>query len=664
MSGSAKKLLHAAAGSASGDPVYVEDVFSTHLYTGTGSGITINNGIDLDGEGGLVIYRRRDGAENWSFQDTERGVDSVLYSDSTGAAADPGGYGLASFNSNGFTTELNTSSAEYGSWTFRKQKGFFDIQTATLDGSGNAQFTHDLGAAPGMVIVKPRNFSDNWYVYHKSRGTGKYLDLNNNSAESTYTAWGNISATTFDANIGWGSPSGKTVVAYFFADGNDSNAQIFGEDGDESIIKVGSFTTDSSGAAEVGPDLGWEPQWVLLKNATSSGSGSWWLMDSAREIKVDGSGTDYLQVNSSSAGGTFGGYTFNLKHNGFKIPSNAFANGQTFIYVAIRRGPMKEATAGTDLLDFEHYTGDGNSTKTFSLNFSRDFLYQTNLGAATYSYPAFHFRTGKASGPSTAGQPSSSLRFDRHNAVHMTGFENTMNQSGETYLMYAFKRYPKAIDITHWESFDETSLSSFNHPHNLGVKPEVMIWKPYWKVAGSNTPNTNYRIWWDLDADNTYADFTSLNNTNNSWLSDPTATHIPLSTNNNHSYYDVPGPNIWGFQAILMASVEGIIKIGEYDHVSSGGYNTITVTTGFQPRLIFMQVDDNGTWNAHDSARGMGSGNDPYLYVASTNAHTTDQNNIHSITSTGFVINSEQGGAQAEFNYVGSGRKTRYIAIA
>ena len=49
-----KKLLQAAAGSAGGDPLYVEDVFSTYLYDGNGSTQTITNGIDLDGEGGLV----------------------------------------------------------------------------------------------------------------------------------------------------------------------------------------------------------------------------------------------------------------------------------------------------------------------------------------------------------------------------------------------------------------------------------------------------------------------------------------------------------------------------------------------------------------------------------------------------------------------------------
>ena len=44
---STKKLLQAAAGNAGGDPLYVEDVFSTYLYTGTGSSNPINNGIAL-----------------------------------------------------------------------------------------------------------------------------------------------------------------------------------------------------------------------------------------------------------------------------------------------------------------------------------------------------------------------------------------------------------------------------------------------------------------------------------------------------------------------------------------------------------------------------------------------------------------------------------------
>ena len=35
-------------------PVYIEDVFNTYLWTGTGYGQTVNNGIDLAGKGGMV----------------------------------------------------------------------------------------------------------------------------------------------------------------------------------------------------------------------------------------------------------------------------------------------------------------------------------------------------------------------------------------------------------------------------------------------------------------------------------------------------------------------------------------------------------------------------------------------------------------------------------
>jgi hypothetical protein len=34
--------------------LFIENLFSTYLYTGNGSTQTITNGIDLDGEGGLV----------------------------------------------------------------------------------------------------------------------------------------------------------------------------------------------------------------------------------------------------------------------------------------------------------------------------------------------------------------------------------------------------------------------------------------------------------------------------------------------------------------------------------------------------------------------------------------------------------------------------------
>ena len=42
-------VLAAAGAAGGGDKVYVDDVFSTYLYTGTGSALSIDNEIDLAG---------------------------------------------------------------------------------------------------------------------------------------------------------------------------------------------------------------------------------------------------------------------------------------------------------------------------------------------------------------------------------------------------------------------------------------------------------------------------------------------------------------------------------------------------------------------------------------------------------------------------------------
>ena len=59
-----KKLMQAAAGNAGGEKVYVEDVFSTHLYAGNSSTRSIDNNIDLSGEGGLVWIKDRSTGED------------------------------------------------------------------------------------------------------------------------------------------------------------------------------------------------------------------------------------------------------------------------------------------------------------------------------------------------------------------------------------------------------------------------------------------------------------------------------------------------------------------------------------------------------------------------------------------------------------------------
>ena len=76
-------LLNAAAsGAAGGGVTYVDDVFSTYVYSGTGSSQNIINNIDLDGEGGLIWTKRRDNSVRAHILvDSVRGATKVLNSD-------------------------------------------------------------------------------------------------------------------------------------------------------------------------------------------------------------------------------------------------------------------------------------------------------------------------------------------------------------------------------------------------------------------------------------------------------------------------------------------------------------------------------------------------------------------------------------------------------
>ena len=189
------KALTAAAGNAGGDNLYVEDVFSTYLYEGTGSTRSIVNGLDLDGEGGLTwVKRRTNGSYNHTLLDTERSASGGYNSLSTNStAAENFTYGWV-FNSDGFTingggSTTNVSSEDYASWSFRKAEKFFDIVTYTGNGS-NRTISHSLGSVPGFIVVKRTSSAEDWTCYHISEGATKFITLNSTGGFSLLSgAW-------------------------------------------------------------------------------------------------------------------------------------------------------------------------------------------------------------------------------------------------------------------------------------------------------------------------------------------------------------------------------------------------------------------------------------------------------------------------------------------
>jgi hypothetical protein len=466
-----RDVVQAAAGSGGGGPEYVEDVFSTYLYTGNDSVNNIVNGIDLAGEGGLVWIKSRQSATNHALYDTERGVQKYLRSNTSEAQGTntAGTHGLTSFNSDGFTlgdNQFGENSLDQilASWTFRKAPKFFDVVTWT--GTGSAQdISHSLGSIPGCIIFKRTSSASNWAVYHRSVGNGSNLLLNTTDTSSVdSTVFNNTSPTSTVFTVGTSAltnANGSTYVAYVFA----HDAGGFGEEEDQNIISCGSYTTNGS---YIGPNvnLGYEPAWILVKNA--SGNGAWYIIDNMRGWTADGNVT-LLNPNTSSAESTT--TQFKLNATGFQ-DNGAFAGDATMIYIAIRR-PMKTPESGTEVYAAYKNTS-GTSEPTYISGFPVDFaINRSTLTSSDNNIVGTRLLQGSylITNSTDAEGSSSSYQFDYNNGWRPTSSTNAFS--------WMFRRAPGFMDVVGYAGTSTASNSGQTQiiNHNLGVAPEFIIVK-------------------------------------------------------------------------------------------------------------------------------------------------------------------------------------------
>jgi len=314
-----------------GTTTFTQDSFATTLYTGNGSSQTITNGLDLSTDGGLVWERPRISSNHWLW-DSARGPQYSLATDTTSAQSDMGANGTL-LTSTGFTSRMGWGSGTpIVAWSFKKQAKFFDIVTYTGDGVAGLTVNHSLGGTVGSMFVKCTSHADDWYVYHIETGATHSSFLNTTAAAAANGAyWNNTAPTTTQFTVGDNAgvnANGRTYVAYLFAHDTASDSRI----------KCGSYT--GTGSAGNFIDLGFKPQWVMIKRSDASGE-SWYLFDTLRGMPVGGNTAD-LYANSSAAEDTFLGSVNDVCHptaTGFSVETTTTAlnaSGGTYIYMAIR----------------------------------------------------------------------------------------------------------------------------------------------------------------------------------------------------------------------------------------------------------------------------------------------------------------------------------------
>ena len=631
-------------------PVYIEDVFSTYLYTGNGSTQTITNGIDLAGKGGLVWTKCRSVATDHSLVDTVRGADKVLHSESTAAQvtyADITAFNASGYGINDVSGWVNSSGRTYASWTFRKQPKFFDVVTYTGNGTAARAINHNLGSTPGCMFVKRVDDAGDWRVYHRGCSTNKGLVLNDTGAETTSAIYwfGNEvnvippTSTQFTVNAGFTNINGATYVAYIFA----HNAGGFGLTGTDNVISCGSFTADALEKATV--TLGYEPQWLLAKPVSTTGD--WLIRDNMRGFPV---ATDSRSLApNTSAAETNGGRIFPTA-TGFEATSNLTANA-TYIYIAIRRGPMKVPTSGTSV--FIPVTATPSGATTVTTNFPVDLAINAQRDSGTSGNKVFWDRLRGSSTAAGQGLFSNLTNAEvsysgngiglQSNTTIVDNFWNTLNTATTPVIYWNFRRAPGFFDeVCYTGNGPGTQVVS----HNLAAVPELVINKTRsavngWTVfQGSTTSLTGFLR---LNANNAQGGDT-LTVSSTSITADST---IGFGMNTSGTTY----------VTYLFASVPGVSKVGRY----TGTGTTQTINCGFTAGSRFVLIkrfDSTGDWYVWDSARGIVAGDDPYLLLNSTAAEVTNTDFIDT-AATGFEISST---APAAIN--ASGGTFIFLAIA
>jgi len=646
------------AGTWPSPPIFIEDIFSTYLYTGTGANQTIVNGIDLAGQGGLIWFKLRDFALKHDLLDTARGRAYSLATNNTDAQTGPSNADkdLISFNANGFSlgpvqvNNVNNSGAaadDYVSWTFREQPKFFDIVTATNVGGTNARISHNLGSVPGFVIVKAINYSgESWRCYHRSIGINGTIQLNLTDATFTLSNyWGTSAPTATDFGINWTLFSGTDYIFYFFA--HDAGGFPVSGSGSTNGITCGSFTTDGSGNATV--SLGYEPQWLLIKSVTFGG---WWITDTMRGMSV-ASGDNVKALFANTSGAEANANEARPNATGFTVgPSGNLASSDTFIYVAIRRGPMKTPTVGTSVFSPFAISNpiDTKNTTNFPIDLqigkyrnidSNNLAVDRLRGISTTSTSSGQqLRTN-----TTNGEDSGSWTRGWDN----TGFLTPLAYADTPTILWNFRRAPSFFDEVCWSGNSTANTAIY---HNLTVTPELLIMKARnatneWNVHTNFGATTYIKTYLNFD----YAGSTSTYGAGNTLFSAPTASSFAVGGTNDSNETG------YNYVAYLFATLAGVSKVGNY----TGTGALQTVNCGFTSGARFVLIkrtDSTGAWFTYDSARGITASDDPYLLLNSSGVEVTNTNYVDTDT-TGFKVTAA---APAGLN--ASGGTYLFLAIA
>ena len=326
--------------------------FNTITYSGNGSNGNAITGVGFSPE--WLWIKQRSGTRNHNLWDIVRGNTKRLISNTTGAETTE--TSITSFDSDRFTLDSGTTSNEnsqtFVAWNWKaggtassnsngsitssvsaSTTAGFSIVSYTGNGNSSQTVGHGLGTTPAWIIVKNRDQTDKWSVFHQSlaNGANSYIELDQTGTPSNLSLsppyWGTPSSTTFGGlHFDSTNASGEKYIAYCFAEkkGYSKFGSYVGNNNDD-----GTFVY-----------LGFKPAWLLIKIIDTQTDN--WIMQDNKRNTFNLSTSQRLRANSSGAEFSSSN-EIDLLANGFKChgaDGEFNGSGASYIYMAFAESPL------------------------------------------------------------------------------------------------------------------------------------------------------------------------------------------------------------------------------------------------------------------------------------------------------------------------------------
>jgi len=357
--------------------------------------------------------------------------------------------------SNGSTTFVDSSGATKnttGSITsYVAANTTYGQSIVSYVGTGSdATIGHGLSSAPEMVIVKSRADTYNWGVWHTGLTSADYaLQLNNTIAQSnTWDYWNDTapSSSVFSVGTELGSnKSSSAFIAYCFH-------SVAG------YSKFGSYIGNASTTNAI-TGLGFEPAFLILKNA--SATGDWTVWDNTRhpynpkDIQLFPNLNNAEDSPSASTIVQFDSDGFTIKGTNGKINGS----GNTIIYAAF-----------ADKREYAYWLDQsGNNNDWTSVNLTEsDIMLDT---------PTNNFATWNPLDPR-----GNANTYSEGNLKVLGYYQSSNDSQGATFGVSSGKWY--------WETYIESATSDGGY-HYVGIKDTSGYDNNYWIARGIGTKEHN-----------------------------------------------------------------------------------------------------------------------------------------------------------------------------